>query len=48
KPGIYFFQATSEDELYASPAIMIRAFAREVAGFMPSPVAWIEGTRIFQ
>jgi hypothetical protein len=48
KPGIYFFQATSEDELYASPAIMIRAFAREVAGLMPTPVEWIEGTRIFQ
>lgn len=47
-PGTYVFQALSEDELYASPAIMIRALKRGSVEFFPSPENWLEGMRLFQ
>lgn len=48
KPGNYVFQAMSEDELYASPAILIRAVQRGKSDFLPKPENWLEGMRIFQ
>jgi hypothetical protein len=48
KPGMYVFQALSEDELYASPAIMIRAVKRGSEDFLPKPEKWLEGVRVFQ
>jgi len=48
KPGTYVFQALSEDELYASPAIMIRAVKRGATDFLPKPKNWLEGVRVFQ
>lgn len=48
KPGTYVFQALSEDELYASPAITIRALKRGAADFLPKPENWLEGVRLFQ
>ena len=48
EPGEYVFQAQSEDELFASQAIMIRAVKRGEGDFLPKPENWLEGMRIFQ
>jgi hypothetical protein len=48
KPGMYVFQAMSEDELYASPAVMIRAVKRGEGDYLPKLENWLEGVRVFQ
>jgi hypothetical protein len=48
KPGTYVFQAMSEDELYASPAITIRAVKRGEENYLPEPEKWLEGVKVFQ
>ncbi|NBO38676.1 hypothetical protein EBU99_08845 [bacterium] len=48
KPGTYVFQATSEDELYASPAITIHAVKRDDEDYLPELDNWFEGVRIFR
>ncbi|MEN9530591.1 MAG: hypothetical protein RI932_2464 [Pseudomonadota bacterium] len=48
KPGNYVFQAMSEDELYASPPILIRAVKRGEEDYLPEPENWLEGVRVYQ
>lgn len=48
KPGLFVFQAMSDDELYASPPIVIRAMKRDEEDYLPEDERWFEGVRIFQ
>lgn len=48
KPGTYVFQAMSDDELYASPAVVIKAMKRGDEEYLPEDEDWFEGVRIFR
>lgn len=50
KPGTFVFQAMSEDELYASAPVMIRAVKRDddEDDYLPEDENWLEGVRIFR
>lgn len=48
KPGTFVFQALSDDELYASPPVVIRALKRGEEDYLPIDGQWFEGVRIYQ
>ncbi|NBW80829.1 hypothetical protein EBR21_03660 [bacterium] len=48
KPGMFVFQAMSDDELYASTPIVIHAVKRDEDDYLPEDGKWFEGVRFFQ